>query len=138
FSKCLNYLDLQRTSEVSFVFFLFVWTYMRHYLNLRILESVWTEFDLIPAQWRSWTSTKGWWLFYGFGSGAIPHWMKWQIFTPILLLQLVNAFWSFLIYRILFRILTGHKGADTREEGEDDDEPTPSAAAAKAESRKKR
>lgn len=49
---------------------------MRHYLNLRILWSVWNEYDLIPEQWRSWTSPKGWWVFYGFGSGAIPAWMK--------------------------------------------------------------
>lgn len=77
FSKCLNYLDLQRTSEASFVFFLFIWTYMRHYLNCRILWSVWTQFDLVPAQWRNWSvDHNGWWLFYGFGSGEIPKWMK--------------------------------------------------------------
>lgn len=53
---------------------------MRHYLNLKILWSVWHEYDLIPAAMRSWTSEplghKGWWLFYGFGTGAIPSWMK--------------------------------------------------------------
>ncbi|GAA5918664.1 hypothetical protein JCM6882_004179 [Rhodosporidiobolus microsporus] len=134
FSKCLNYLDLQRTSEVSFVFFLGVWHYMRHYLNIRILQSVWNEFDLVPQQWRSWTSSKGWWLFYGFGSGAIPQWMKYQIFAPILALQLVNTFWSYLIWRILFRMLSGHKASDVREEGEDDED----ASATKSEARKKR
>ena len=30
-------------------------------------------------------------------------WMQWQIFTPILLLQFLNIFWYFLIWRILFR-----------------------------------
>ncbi|GAA5995755.1 uncharacterized protein JCM10292_004725 [Rhodotorula paludigena] len=123
FSKCLNYLDLQRTSEVSFVFFLAVWHYMRHYLNLKILWSVWHEYDLIPAAMRSWTSEplghKGWWLFYGFGTGAIPSWMKYQIFAPILALQLVNAFWSYLIWRILVRIVRGIKASDVREEEED-------------------
>lgn len=29
--------------------------------------------------------------------------MKWQIFTPLVLLQGVNLFWYFLIWRILFR-----------------------------------
>lgn len=29
--------------------------------------------------------------------------MKWQIFVPIFLLQLINLFWYFLIWRILFR-----------------------------------
>ncbi|BGP10383.1 sphingosine N-acyltransferase lag1 [Rhodotorula toruloides] len=136
-SKCLNYLDLQRTSEVSFVFFLVVWHYMRHYLNLRILWSVWNEYDLIPEQWRSWTSPKGWWVFYGFGSGAIPAWMKYQIFAPILALQLVNTFWSYLIWRILFRMISGQKAADVREEGEDEEEEQ-QVQAVKPESKKKR
>ncbi|BGP13495.1 hypothetical protein JCM10213_000697 [Rhodosporidiobolus nylandii] len=139
FSKCLNYLDLQRTSEISFVFFLVVWHYMRHYLNLLILHSVWTEYDLIPAWARSWTSEslghKGWWLFYGFGTGAIPHWMKYQIFAPILALQLVNTFWSYLIWRILFRMLSGNKATDVREDGEDEEDEAPKK---EKESRKKR
>jgi acyl-CoA-dependent ceramide synthase len=54
---------------------------MRHWLNIKILWSVWNEFELIPIEWRSWTSTKGWWLFYGFGSGAIPHWMKYAFLS---------------------------------------------------------
>jgi len=29
--------------------------------------------------------------------------MKWQIFAPIALLQLINLFWYFLIWRILIR-----------------------------------
>lgn len=137
FSKCLNYIELQRTSEVSFVIFLVVWTYMRHYLNIRILQSVWTHFDLIPVEWRSWTSDKGWWLFYGFGSGAIPRWMKYQIFAPILALQLVNTFWSFLIWRILFRMATGQKATDVREE-EEDREDAAAAQAAVSEPKKQR
>lgn len=42
-----------------------------------------------------------------------------QVFLPIFLLQLVNVFWSFLIWRILFRMITGTGLADTREEGEE-------------------
>ncbi|GAA6064744.1 hypothetical protein JCM10212_001596 [Sporobolomyces blumeae] len=123
FSKCLNYLDLQRTSEVSFVFFLVVWHYMRHYLNLKILWSVWNEYDLIPSEWRSFvTSERGWWLAKGLGTGEIPAWMKYHIFAPILALQLVNTFWSYLIWRILFRMLSGNNARDVREEGEDEEE----------------
>ncbi|GAA5892554.1 hypothetical protein JCM8208_005849 [Rhodotorula glutinis] len=119
-SKCLNYLDLQRTSEASFVFFLVIWTYMRHYLNLRILWSVWTEFDLIPERYRSWTTEgNAWWLWEGLGTGAVPKWMRLQIFAPILALQLVNAFWTYLILRILVRILSGKNARDVREEDED-------------------
>lgn len=34
---------------------------------------------------------------------ALTRRMKWQIFTPIFLLQCINLFWYFLIWRILFR-----------------------------------
>jgi very-long-chain ceramide synthase len=30
-------------------------------------------------------------------------WMQWQIFIPIFLLQCLNLFWYFLIWRILWR-----------------------------------
>jgi len=29
--------------------------------------------------------------------------MKWQVFIPILFLQIINLYWYFLILRILFR-----------------------------------
>ncbi|GAA5891272.1 hypothetical protein JCM6882_004640 [Rhodosporidiobolus microsporus] len=121
FSKCLNYLNFQRISELTFVIFIGVWHYMRHYLNLRILYSILTEFDLVPEVWRSWTSEKGWWVVHGFGSGALPAWIKWQIFAPLLALQLLNVVWSFLIWRVLFRIMAGQKPGDVREEGEEKD-----------------
>jgi hypothetical protein len=43
---------------------------------------------------RSWSPNKGVWMVW---------WMKWQIFIPILLLQFLNLFWYFLIWRILWR-----------------------------------
>lgn len=103
-------------------------SYLRHYQNLRILWSVIHEFDLAPSRSINWkqtslTNPRGWWLFTGgIASRTIPHWMQWQIFAPILLLQLVNAFWSFLIWRIVFRMIRGQQAKDIREEGEDDEE----------------
>ena len=47
FSKILNYLGM-RAKLVSFAVFLCVWTYFRHYLNIVMLWSVWTQFDLMP------------------------------------------------------------------------------------------
>ncbi|KAK4055067.1 hypothetical protein OIO90_003408 [Microbotryomycetes sp. JL221] len=121
-SKCINYLDYKhvlRSDRSSY-------SYMRHYLNIRILYSVWNEFDLIPEHFRSWAASpehpNGWWLFYERGSGRLPAWMKYQIFAPILALQLVNTFWSALIWRILIRILSGEEAKDVREEGEDSDD----------------
>lgn len=101
---------------------------MRHYLNLKILWGVYKNFDLIPyvsaayiiramAKLTS-VSTS-----VPFGSlGRTTGWsggeylrahdrpsvtdefrMKWQIFAPIFLLQCINLFWYFLIWRILIR-----------------------------------
>ncbi len=109
-SKCLNYLDLQHTSEASFVFFLGVWHYLRHYQNLRIIHSVWTEWGLIPSGYGSWApgpgETNEWWLLAQAGarSGRLAGWMKWQVLAPIVLLQLVQAFWTALIWRVLVSV----------------------------------
>ncbi|KAK4705202.1 hypothetical protein P7C70_g1010, partial [Phenoliferia sp. Uapishka_3] len=45
---------------------------------------------------------------------------RYQIFAPIFLLQCVNAFWSYLLWRILWRLVVGVQIADIREEGEDE------------------
>jgi acyl-CoA-dependent ceramide synthase len=46
-SKCVNYIN-EPASQPVFAVFIVIWTYFRHYLNLVILWSVWTEFKLIP------------------------------------------------------------------------------------------
>lgn len=106
-----------RAKVVSFLVFFCGWTYFRHYLNLWILWSVWTEFGLIPyvplsrlpepispeyrAASMQWLPESGAWL---------APWMKYQVFVPILLLQFLNLFWYFLILRILWRYVL-HKNA---------------------------
>jgi very-long-chain ceramide synthase len=63
--------------------------YFRHYLNLVILYSVWTEYDpLVPPEARFFRPLEGLWL---------AGWMKYQVFVPIALLQLVNLFWYYLM-----------------------------------------
>ncbi|KZT20364.1 longevity assurance proteins LAG1/LAC1, partial [Neolentinus lepideus HHB14362 ss-1] len=93
FSKLLNYLQ-SRYKIVSFVVFVAVWTYFRHYLNLVILWSVYSEFDLMPESSKHWDPLQGVWMVW---------WMKWQIFAPILLLQCLNLFWYYFILRIIVR-----------------------------------
>jgi len=126
-SKMLNYLQVQRTSEVAFGVFLCVWTYFRHYQNLRILYSVWTEYDeLVPNEARVFQLLEG---------RALTGWMKYQIFAPILALQFLNLFWYALMWRVVFRIFTSTNASDTREEEEEDDTPGagPRASAQKEE-----
>ncbi|KEI41322.1 uncharacterized protein L969DRAFT_92552 [Mixia osmundae IAM 14324] len=110
-SKLLNYLPhTQRLSEYTFGIFLGIWTYFRHWQNLRMLWSVWFEYhDLVPASAVKWDPPTYW---------LLP-WMRYQIFTPILLLQFVNLFWYFLMWRIVFRMFNGHAASDVREDEED-------------------
>jgi len=95
----------------------------------------------VPAYYRSWAAPahdpNTWWLFSptGFVGGRLVHWMQWQILAPIVLLQLVNAFWSYLIWRILFRMIRGTPATDVREEEEDRVE---EAALAKQEAKKQK
>ena len=58
-------------------------------------------------------------------------WMRWQIFAPIMLLQILNLFWYFLIWRIVYRMIVGNPLADVREEGETDEEEEDDSAAKK-------
>jgi hypothetical protein len=94
-SKMLNYLQLQRTSEIAFAFFLCVWTYFRHYQNLRILWSVWVEYDqYVPMEARHFRPWDG---------IALSGWMRYQVFAPLLALQAINLFWYALMWRIVLR-----------------------------------
>ncbi|KAG8703929.1 hypothetical protein FRC08_002558 [Ceratobasidium sp. 394] len=60
------------------------------------MYSVWFEFDLIPEKYMTLDPSI---------HAYMPWWLKYQIFLPIFLLQLVNLFWYFLIWRILVRAI---------------------------------
>ncbi|KAJ9098114.1 hypothetical protein QFC21_004443 [Naganishia friedmannii] len=114
-AKCVNYVS-ESASVPVFAFFVCVWTYMRHYLNLKILWSVWYEFELIPESAR--TSFRPWWSETTLMNG----WIKNHIFIPLCLLQLINLFWYFLILRILYRAVFGNPLADERSDDENEPE----------------
>jgi len=113
FSKLLNYMGYDLPKVISFVILLFGWTYFRHFLNWWIMWSVWTEFDLIPATSNQWLPESGAWL---------APWMRYQIFIPILLLQFLNLFWYFLIWRIAYRAVAGNPVDDIRSDDEGDND----------------
>ncbi|KAF8883686.1 TLC domain-containing protein [Infundibulicybe gibba] len=94
FSKLLNYIQWERAKVVSFVVFVGVWTYFRHYPNLVILWLVRAKFSLAPDPAKQWNSKPGVYM---------PRWMQDQIFLALGLLQLLNVFWYYLIIRIAVR-----------------------------------
>lgn len=109
-SKTLNYLDSPLTPPF-FVVFIFVWVYLRHWVNLRILWSVLTEFKTVGDYTLNWDTQQ------------YKCWISQPIvFFLIAALQLVNAYWLFLIFRILYRMLLGGVAKDERSDSESDDE----------------
>ena len=110
FSKTLNYINA--IIEIPFfIIFVCAWIYTRHWLNLKILWSVATEFltvgpnvlDFATQQYKCWISQP-------------------MVFTLIFALQLVNLYWLFLILRIAIRIAFYNIKKDDRSDSESDDE----------------
>jgi acyl-CoA-dependent ceramide synthase len=88
-----------------------VWIYLRHFLNLKILWAVLTEFKTVgPYE-------------LNFATQQYKCWIS-QLITFCLLasLQAVNLFWLFLILRILKNYLLNSVKQDERSDDEDDDE----------------
>jgi acyl-CoA-dependent ceramide synthase len=109
-SKTLNYVG--SFLEVPFfIVFMFVWIYTRHYLNLKILWSVLTEYltvgpsilDFKSQQYKCWISQP-------------------MVFTLIFALQMVNAYWLFLILRIMVRVVFYNIKKDERSDSESDED----------------
>lgn len=109
-SKTLNYLDSPITGPF-FVVFIGVWVYLRHYLNLRILWSVLTEFKTVGEWELNWVTQQ------------YKCWISQYItFFLIASLQCVNLYWLFLIFRILLRYVFGGVTRDERSDDESDSE----------------
>jgi acyl-CoA-dependent ceramide synthase len=108
-SKTLNYLDSPLTSYF-FVTFVGVWIYLRHYINLKILWSIYTEFSAIGDFKLNWDTQQ----------------YKCYISQPIVFfligaLQIVNGYWLFLILRILKRYIVVGVPEDVRSDDESED-----------------
>ncbi|GAV52055.1 hypothetical protein ZYGR_0AG00460, partial [Zygosaccharomyces rouxii] len=109
-SKTVNYLDHPLTPTV-FIIFIFHWVYLRHWVNMRILWSVLTEFRTVGNYVLNFaTQQYKCWIF-------LP-----IVFSLIAALQLVNLYWMFLILRILYRLLKDNVRKDERSDSESDEE----------------
>ncbi|KAK4233696.1 TLC domain-containing protein [Achaetomium macrosporum] len=106
-SKTLNYLDHWLTGPYYFTF-MCVWIYLRHYLNLRILFSLFTEFRTVGPYELNWETQQ------------YKCWIS-QVITLALLsaLQALNLFWLFFIIRIAYRFVVHNVAKDDRSEPEE-------------------
>ncbi|KAL7823437.1 longevity assurance proteins LAG1/LAC1 [Trichoderma gracile] len=109
-SKALNYIDHPIVAPY-FATFVAVWIYMRHYINLRIIWSLFTEFRTVGPFELNWETQQ------------YKCWISQYITTALLAsLQALNLFWLFYILRIAFRFIRDKEATDDRSEDEDEDE----------------
>jgi acyl-CoA-dependent ceramide synthase len=113
-SKTLNYLDHPLIGPYFGVFIL-VWVYMRHFINLKIIFSLFTQFETVGPWLLDWDRQ--------YYKSRLA-----QVIAIVLLgsLQAVNLFWLWFILRIAKRFILNKEAVDERSEdednGNDDDE----------------
>ncbi|KAJ4370196.1 sphingosine N-acyltransferase lag1 [Didymella sp. IMI 355093] len=105
-SKILNYVDSPIVGPYFFVF-MCVWGYLRHFINLKILYSILTEFRTVGPFELNWETQQ------------YKCWISQYItFALLASLQAVNLFWWFFICRIAYRFIVYKDADDDRSEYE--------------------
>lgn len=109
-SKLLNYIDTVATGPF-FIMFMGIWIYSRHYLNIKVLYSVLTEFSTVGDFTLNWETEQ------------YKCWISQYItFGLLFALQLVNIYWLFLIFRIAWRYVFQNITKDDRSDDEEEEE----------------
>ncbi|OAA32056.1 Longevity assurance, LAG1/LAC1 [Moelleriella libera RCEF 2490] len=107
-SKVLNYLDHPFVGPYFFLF-MCVWIYLRHYINLKIIWSLFTEFRTVGPFELNWETEQ------------YKSWISQYITTGLLAsLQALNLFWLFYIVRIAYRFIRDSTADDDRSDDEED------------------
>lgn len=106
-SKTLNYLDHWLIGPY-YAFFCMVWIYMRHYLNIRILLSLFTEFKTVGVYELNWET--------GIYKCDLAFWICGSLLSC---LQALNLFWLFYILRIAYRFVVHNVAKDDRSDEEE-------------------
>lgn len=113
----MNYLDSPFIGPY-FGLFVTVWVYLRHFLNLKILWAVLTEFRTVGPFELNWETQQ------------YKCWISQYItFALLASLQAVNLFWLYLIMRILKKYVFDDVVQDERSEDEEEEEASVSKAA---------
>ncbi|KAI0128602.1 TLC domain-containing protein [Xylariales sp. AK1849] len=106
-SKTLNYLDNMFVGPYFFGF-MCSWIYLRHYLNLRIIWSILTEFTTVGPFEINWATQQ-----YKCRLSQVIS------FGLLATLQAINLFWLFFIVRIAYRFVAVGDADDDRSEAEE-------------------
>ena len=88
-----------------------VWGYLRHYINLKILYSMLTEFETVGPFELNWETQQY--------KSRLSQWIGGSLLVA---LQAVNLFWWFFICRIAYRFVVFNTADDDRSEYEPTDE----------------
>ncbi|KAI0180277.1 longevity assurance proteins LAG1/LAC1 [Hypoxylon sp. FL1284] len=108
-SKSLNYVDHPLVGPYFFVF-MCAWIYLRHYLNLRILYSLFTEFKTVGPYELNWETEQY--------KCSLSFWITLCLLSS---LQALNLFWLFFIVRIAYRFVVYDIASDDRSDVEESD-----------------
>jgi len=107
----LRYLSYQIACDVTFVWWMLSWFVTRHVLFCQVIVS--THLD-IPKQLEF-----GWWPERGYWLTKEVH----RAFVVLLvLLELIQSVWSYLILGVAYRVLRGEGGDDPRSDDEGEEE----------------
>lgn len=87
---------------------MFVWIYLRHYLNIKILISEFTEFKTVGPYELNWETEQY--------KCNISHWISTALLAS---LQSLNLFWLFYIIRIAYRFVFAGVAEDDRSDNEE-------------------
>ncbi|KAF2962790.1 hypothetical protein GQX73_g10784 [Xylaria multiplex] len=106
-SKSLNYVD-SHLQGPYFTLCIIIWVYLRHYINLKILFSILTEFRTIGPYILDWEAEQ----YKCEISNVIT-------FVLLAALQALNLFWLYCLLRNAYRFVVLGVAKDDREEDED-------------------
>ncbi|KAG1152211.1 hypothetical protein G6F37_000965 [Rhizopus arrhizus] len=113
-AKSLNYLCPGIICNITFVFMLVSWMYTRVYLYGCIIWSTLTEPELYVPQFKLDPLTGQW----------FPHFVKYIIAGLMIGLYLLILFWTAMIFKVLYNILTEPNASDVRSDDEEEPENT--------------
>lgn len=109
-SKTLNYLSSPIVVPF-FSFFILVWVYLRHYVNLSILYATLTTFRTVGPYEIDWAAQQ----YKCLLSQIIT-------FSLLAILQGINLLWLYFIVRVAYNIVFANNSTDVRSDDEDNAE----------------